>query len=79
MHRVGRIFVDPNSTRIDLISRVCRPLNGTSFGGDDCKRLNLAGTFNIVKEGKHFSGRYTILDEKTNESCRYSLSMNQAM
>jgi hypothetical protein len=79
VHRVGRIFADPTSTRIDLMSRICRPLNGTSFGGDDCKRLNLAGSFTIVKGVKHFSGRYTILDEKTNESCRYTLSMDQAI
>lgn len=79
VHRIGRIFADTESPRVDLISRQCRPMQGTTFNGDDCKRLNIIGTFSIIKKVKHFSGIYTILDEKTNENCRYSLSMDHAM
>ncbi len=77
VHRVGRTFIDPKTTKIDLISRSCRPLTGTTFPGDDCKRLNLLGSFSVVRNSKHFSGTYSIIDEKTNESCRYHLSMDQ--
>lgn len=76
-HRLGRISYDPQSTNVDLLTRICRPLPGTTFGGDDCKRLNLIGYFSITNKGKRFAGSYLIIDEKTNQSCRYTLSMDQ--
>lgn len=79
IHRIGRLFTDPDSMRIDLTSRSCRPLPGTKFQGDDCKRLNIAGIFSVLKDVKHFLGYYTISDEKTNELCRYRLSMELAL
>ncbi len=79
IHRIGRNFTDPDSTRIDISSRSCRPLPGTSFKIDSCKRLNLAGQFSLARGVKHFKGNYSIVDEKTNEICRYHLSMDQTM
>lgn len=77
IHRIGRLFTDTDTTRVDLISRSCRPLPGTTFNGDDCKRINLIGNFSIKNKLKHFTGDYIIVDEKTNETCRYNLSMDQ--
>ena len=77
IHRIGRVFKDHNSTSVDVLSRNCRALPGTTFNGDDCKRLHLSGVFSSPKNLKHFAGKYTITDEKTNESCRYSLSMDE--
>jgi hypothetical protein len=77
IHRIGRVFKDLDTTSVDLLSRNCRALPGTTFKGDDCKRLHLSGVFSSPKNFKHFSGKYTITDEKTNESCRYSLSMDE--
>ncbi|MBA2405748.1 MAG: hypothetical protein H0V66_13305 [Bdellovibrionales bacterium] len=79
IHRIGRIFTNTDSPRVDVISRSCQPLPGTSLRGEDCKRLNLDGTFTLRNNIKHFSGSYTITNEKTNENCRYSLSMDIAM
>lgn len=79
VHKIGRIFSNPASTSIDLLSRSCRSLPGTTFAGDDCKRLSLNGTFSTVRGKQHFTGRYVILDERTNESCRYTLSMDGEM
>jgi hypothetical protein len=79
IHRIGRLFTDPDSTRIDLTSRSCRPMAGTTFAGENCKRLNLSGIFSTLKNVRHFLGYYTILDEKTNQLCRYRLSMDQAI
>ena len=77
IHRIGRVFKDLDSTSVDVLSRNCRALAGTTFKGDDCKRLHLSGVFSSPKNLKHFAGKYTITDEKTNESCRYSLSMDE--
>jgi hypothetical protein len=79
IHRIGRIFTDPESMRVDLTSRSCRPLMGTTFNGDDCKRMNLVGEFSFEKNVKHFLGYYSIINEKTNELCRYRLSMDQTL
>jgi len=76
IHRIGRLFADPGSSRIDLISRKCQSLPGTTFANDNCKRLNLSGTFSLVNNLKHFAGDYTIIDEVTNARCRYNLSMD---
>jgi hypothetical protein len=78
-HRIGRIFTNTDSDRIDVISRDCRLLPGTTFAGDNCKRMNLSGTFSKIRNVKHFSGDYLIIDEKTNERCRYNLSMDQVI
>lgn len=79
IHRIGRAFTDTETTRVDLLSRQCRALPGTTFLGDDCKRLHLTGLFSARNGIKHFAGDYTILNEKTNESCRYNLSMDQTL
>jgi hypothetical protein len=79
IHRIGRNFTEPDSTRIDVSSRSCRPLPGTTFKIDSCKRLNLTGQFSVARGVKHFLGSYSIVDERTNEMCRYHLSMDQTM
>ena len=79
IHRIGRVFTDIDSTSIDLLSRNCKPLAGISFAGEDCKRLHLFGVFSSTLKVKQFVGKYSITDEKTNESCRYSISMDQEL
>lgn len=76
VHRIGRLFYNPGSASVDLMSRSCRQLPGTKFGSDDCKRLSLTGTFSENNRVKHFTGQYTIINERTNESCRYTISMD---
>lgn len=79
VHRIGRIFTDQDTERVDILSRNCRPLQGVAFKGDNCKRLDLVGNFRVENKVKRFAGTYTILDEKTNESCRYGVSMEQTL
>lgn len=76
VHRIGRVLESPESTRIDLLSRKCHSLTGISFPSDNCKRLNISGVFSTVNNVKHFAGDYTVIDEVTNASCRYNLSMD---
>ncbi len=76
-HLIGRLPSDMNSKTVDLMSRHCRPLPGTTFPGDDCKRLNLIGTFTSRNGSPHFTGTYSIIDEKNDRSCRYSMTMDR--
>ncbi len=76
-HLIGRIPSDVSSRTVDLMSRHCRPLPGTNFPGDDCKRINLIGTFTNRNGNPHFSGTYSIIDEKNEKSCRYSMTMDR--
>ncbi len=79
IHRVGRIFINPSSRRVDLLTRGCRELVGTRFDKDDCKILNIQGVFSLFQNIKHFVGKYSILDEKTTQSCTYSLTLEQKL
>ncbi len=75
-HLIGRLPSDTASRSVDVMSRHCRPLPGTNFPGDDCKRLNLIGTFASRNGTPHFTGTYSIIDEKNDRSCRYSMTMD---
>lgn len=76
-HLIGRIPSDSASRSVDIMSRHCRPLPGTNFPGDDCKRINLIGTFSSRNGNPHFTGTYSIIDEKNDRSCRYSMTMDR--
>jgi hypothetical protein len=77
VHHIGRLRAEPESTIVDVLSRSCRPLPGIDFPGDNCKRLNLRGSFTTERDEQHFEGTYTITDEATDISCRYGLSMDK--
>lgn len=79
IHRIGRIFINPSSRRVDLLTRSCRELIGTRFDKDDCKRLNIQGVFSLFQNSRHFVGQYSIVDEKTNQSCTYSLTLQEKL
>lgn len=76
-HLIGRIPSDTPSRSVDIMSRHCRPLPGTNFPGDDCKRINLIGTFMTRNGNPHFIGTYSIIDEKSDRSCRYSMTFDR--
>lgn len=73
----SRINYEPKTTTVELSARTCRPINGIHFPGDDCKRQRLAGAFNYFNRARHFSGFYSIIDERNGQSCRYRLSLDQ--
>ncbi|MFL5783069.1 MAG: hypothetical protein ACJ76H_00585 [Bacteriovoracaceae bacterium] len=76
-HLIGRVPSGPASRTVDIMSRYCRPLPGTNFPGDDCKRINLIGTFTQRNGTPHFTGTYSIIDEKNDRSCRYSMTFDR--
>lgn len=77
VHELGRLPANPSSTSIDILNRECRALPQAAFAPDNCKRLNLTGTFSRDEDAWHFVGSYLITDEKTNRSCRYRFSLDQ--
>jgi hypothetical protein len=76
VHVIGRLTANTSSSNVDILGRQCRPLMGTTFPGDNCKRLNLTGSFSVAENTRHFSGKYTIIDEKLNQICTYGLSLD---
>lgn len=76
-HSIGRIPVNPESNSIDMLTRVCGPLSGVNSSGTSCKRMHLEGDFDVEGNGRQFEGSYTITEEGSNLTCRYSLSMNR--
>ncbi len=76
-HIIGRIRANPESTLVDVLSRSCRPLFGINFPGDNCKRLNLRGSFTTEGDNNRFEGTYTIVDETTDRRCQYRLSVEK--
>lgn len=76
-HLIGRVPSSAPSRTVDLMSRHCRPLPGTNFPGEDCKRLNLIGTFSMRNGEPHFTGTYSIINEKNDRSCRYSMTLDR--
>lgn len=73
----SRINYDPKISSVELSARTCRPISGISFPGDNCKRQRLTGAFSYFSRARHFSGFYSIIDERTGQSCRYRLSLDQ--
>jgi hypothetical protein len=74
-HFIGHLPVNPKSTRVDIRSRSCKPLQGVNANGDSCKQLRLSGEFTLNGMSKRFKGTYSIREEGTNNLCIYGLSM----
>lgn len=76
-HSIGRIPVNPQKNAVDLMSRVCGPLSGVNSSSTSCKVIHLRGDFSMIRGIRHFKGIYNISEEGTNNTCRYSLSMDR--
>jgi hypothetical protein len=76
-HAIGRLPVDPQKNSVDIMGRVCGALSGVNSSSTTCKVMHLRGDFSTIRDIRHFTGTYTIREEGTNNSCRYSLSMDR--
>lgn len=77
VHNIGALLPSPTASSINVTSRFCGPLPGTTFIPLNCKQLNLSGVFVPQVGGVNFTGTYLITDEVTAESCSYSMSLNR--
>jgi hypothetical protein len=78
MHQISEISSPPERS-LYISGRSCGLLPGTTFFQDSCRRLDLAGVFTQKGDDRGFQGNYTITDEKTNQSCTYSLNLTREL
>jgi hypothetical protein len=77
-HTIGAFTPSPQTTNINIASRYCDDLPGTTFGKEDCKTLNLAGDFQTgAGPNPSFSGTYSITDDTSGEACSYSFNLTR--
>lgn len=78
-HTIGTLPPSPASNNVDITSRNCTDLPGTTFSRGNCHTLNLSGDFRReAGEQPRFSGTYTITDDVNGESCSYALSLTKS-
>lgn len=74
---IGPFLPSPQSNAINITSRTCAPIPGTTFIPSNCKTLNLNGIFFEQADTITFTGTYTINDEVTADSCSYTMSLSR--
>lgn len=72
-HNLGAFETVPLSPSFTISERHCGNLVGTSFPNSNCQTLRLSGSFSKLNDKNRFNGIYSIQDDVTKESCRYSL------
>lgn len=77
-HDLGALLNAPATKSIQLITRHCGNLVGTTIPHANCQTLNLTGEFSDLFHQKSFKGTYIIRDEQTKAACRYSLVIQLA-
>lgn len=74
-HMLGRLPASPLSPNVNMTNRICGLVENTTFPQTGCKVLNLTGAFQEVGDTPNFTGTYSISDESTRATCRYSLNL----
>jgi hypothetical protein len=77
VHVIGAFLPSPTSTSIQVSTRNCGPLPGTSFVSGNCKTLSLSGIFYDQVSTISFNGTYSIIDEVNGDTCTYSLHLRR--
>lgn len=76
---IGSFLPSPTSNNINITSNICEPIPGTSFLPNNCKNINLNGTFFTGASTVSFTGTYTISDVINADSCSYRLSLRREL
>lgn len=76
-HVIGSFLPSPMTTSIQISSRTCGPLPGTSFVSGNCKTLSLSGIFMNQINTISFTGTYSIIDDINGDMCTYSLNLRR--
>lgn len=78
-HTIGALPPTPGAPNVNITSRSCVNLPGTTFETGDCHTLNLTGDFaQIAGSTPRFVGTYTITDDVNGESCSYTMSLSRS-
>lgn len=74
-HNLGAFLPSPSDNTINVTRQECEPQPGTSFEIDNCRTLDLNGTFFARPDDVNFSGTYTISDNVNGDKCIYSMNL----
>jgi hypothetical protein len=77
LHNIGAFLPSPESNTINVTSRNCSVLPGTTFVPNNCKNINLNGIFFNQAGTITFNGTYSISDEINADACSYSLNLTR--
>lgn len=77
LHTIGAFLPSPQSNTINVTSRNCTTIPGTTFIPTNCKTVNLNGIFFDQVGTITFNGTYSIADEVTADSCTYTMSLTR--
>ncbi len=77
LHNIGSFFPSPQSNTINVTSRNCSVMAGTTFVPNNCKTINLDGIFFNQADTLTFSGTYSIADEINADACTYTMSLTR--
>lgn len=76
IHNIGSFIPTPMANTISITGTNCGPMPGTTFQ-DNCKEMNLSGTFSQLGSSTGFTGMYSIRDQVTGETCTHSMILNR--
>lgn len=77
LHIIGAFLPSPQSNTINVTSRNCSVMPGTSFIPNNCKTLNLNGIFFNQAGIVTFNGTYSISDEINADACSYTMNLTR--
>ncbi len=77
VHNIGNFLPSPQNSSINISSRVCTSIPGTTFVDLNCKILNLTGVFFEQITTVLFTGTYTITDEVNGDFCSHGMNLTR--
>lgn len=77
LHNIGPFLPSPQSNTINVTSRNCTVMPGTTFVPNNCKTVNLNGIFFNQAGTITFNGTYSISDEVNADACSYTMNLTR--
>jgi hypothetical protein len=76
-HTIGAFALSPQTNTVNITGQNCSVLPSTTFIPNNCKTINLNGSFLDQAGIVTFNGTYTIADQVNADSCSYSMSLTR--
>lgn len=77
VHKLGAFPTAPVTSNVNVTTRHCGMLVGTSFSEGTCQVMSLTGNYTDVGAGKNFQGRYQITEESSGANCVYDITVDR--
>jgi hypothetical protein len=77
VHKLGAFASAPVTSNVNVTTRHCGTLPGTSFSEGTCQVLSLTGNYTDVGAGKNFQGKYQITEESSGANCVYDINVDR--